>query len=239
MKKSQAKRAVRTAPRQVVLSHRRLQATLKPKIIEKETEVDRVYRLLKAALLQCEFAPGDFLVEVDLARQCETSRTPVREACTRLCQEGWISQIRYKGYMVPTISLREIVELYEFRKVLECFAVGKVAETATDQKVAHLAALIKVEREPNPEPPELVEANEVFHLALAAAAANQRIVDQLKLLLEHVHRFDILGSQRDPGWIPHHDILEALKAHDPDEARRRMAEHIDSSRDRMLKLFGG
>ena len=69
---------------------------LKPRV-EKESEVDRVYRLIKAAIMQCEFAPGDFLVEVDLARQCETSRTPVREACTRLGHEGWISQIRYKG----------------------------------------------------------------------------------------------------------------------------------------------
>jgi len=211
---------------------------LKPKV-EKESEVDRVYHLLKAAIMQCEFAPGDFLVEVDLARQCETSRTPVREACTRLSHEGWISQIRYKGYMVPAISVREIVELYEYRKVLECFTVGKVAETANDGQVADLAAMIKVERDPNPKLRELVEVNEVFHLAVAAAAANQRVLSQLKLLLEYVHRLDILGTQKDPGWIPHHDILEALKGHNPDEARRRMAAHIDNSRDRMLKLFGG
>lgn len=216
-----------------------MRVLLKPRVMEKETEVDRVYRLLKAALMQCEFVPGDFLVEVDLARQCETSRTPVREACARLCQEGWISQIRYKGYMVPAISVREIVELYEFRKVLECFTVGKVAETASDEQIAELAAMIKVERDPSPKPRELVEANERFHLAVAAAAGNQRISDQLKLLLEHVHRLDILGSQKDPGWIPHHEILEALKAHNPDDAQKRMGKHIDSSRDRMLKLFGG
>ena len=99
--------------------------------------------------------------------------------------------------------------------------------------------MIAVEREPNPKLRELVEVNEVFHLALAAAAANQRILDQLKLLLEDVHRLDILGTQKDPGWIPHHHILETLKTHNPDEARRTMASHIDSSRHRMLKLFGG
>jgi DNA-binding GntR family transcriptional regulator len=211
---------------------------LRPKV-ETESEVDRVYRLLKAAIMQCELAPGDFLVEVDLARQCETSRTPVREACTRLGHEGWISQIRFKGYMVPTISVREIVELYEYRKVLECFAAEKVAETATEKQVAELAKMIEVERGPNPKPRELVEANEVFHLGVAAAAGNERICDQLKLLLEHVHRLDILGTQKEPGWIPHHELLEMLKAHKPDEARRMMASHIDGSRDRMIKLFGG
>jgi DNA-binding GntR family transcriptional regulator len=211
---------------------------LKPKV-EKESEVERVYRLIKAAIMQCEFAPGDFLVEVDLARQCETSRTPVREACTRLGHERWISQIRYKGYMVPAISVREIVELYEYRKVLECFTVGKVAMTATHGQVTNLAAMIEVEMAANPTPEELVEANEVFHVGLAAAAANQRVVDQLKLLLEQVHRLDILGSQKDSTWIPHHQIIETLRARNPEEARRSMALHIDSSRDRMLKLFGG
>src|SRR6187549_2940361 len=108
---------------------------------EREGEVDRVYRVLKAWILEAKLRPGDFLVEVDLARQCETSRTPVREACTRLGHEGWISQIRYKGYMVPSISVREIVELYEYRKVLECFTAEKVAETATEKQVAELAKM--------------------------------------------------------------------------------------------------
>jgi len=44
--------------------------------------VDRVYRALKSRILQCEFHPGDFLAGVDLARRCDTSRTPVREVVT-------------------------------------------------------------------------------------------------------------------------------------------------------------
>src|SRR4029077_19118423 len=96
-----------------------------------EGEVDRVYRLLKNCILQCEFRPGDFLAEVNLAERCETSRTPIREACNRLSQEGWISGIRHKGYVVPSISARDIVEIYEYRKLLECFNSEKAAQTAT------------------------------------------------------------------------------------------------------------
>ena len=94
-----------------------------------EGEVDRVYRLLKNWILQCEFRPGDFLTEVSLAERCETSRTPIREACNRLSQEGWISGIRHKGYVVPSISARDIVEIYEYRKLLECFNAEKAAQT--------------------------------------------------------------------------------------------------------------
>ena len=63
--------------------------------------------------------PGDFLSEVELARQCETSRTPVREACNLLSQEKWIQRIRHKGYVLPPISIRDIIEVYEYRKLLE------------------------------------------------------------------------------------------------------------------------
>src|SRR2546426_626600 len=87
--------------------------TIEPE--NKEGEVDRVYRLLKDWILQCEFRPGNFLAEVDLARKCDTSRTPIREACNRLSQEGWISRIRHKGYLVPAISIREIQPSCESR----------------------------------------------------------------------------------------------------------------------------
>jgi len=206
---------------------------------EKGGEVDRVYRLMRDAILQCELRPAEFLVEVDLARRCKTSRTPVREACNRLCQEGWISRIRYKGYLVAPISVRGIVELYEYRKLLECFTVAKAAEAATDEQIEAIAASIEIEGRPRPDPNELVQANERFHLAVAASARNQRVLDQLRFTLEHVRRLDILSAQKDPGWVPHAEVVKALEERNPVQARKAMAVHIDSSRDRMLKLFGG
>lgn len=202
-------------------------------------EVGRVYRHLKDAILRCEFLPGDFLVEVDLARRYGTSRTPVREACNRLSQDGWIAQIRYKGYLVPAISGREILEIYEYRRVLECFTAERAAEIATDVQLAGLSETIKVESRPSPQPRNLVRANEAFHMAVAGVAGNRRVYDQLKLLLEHVRRLDTLGTKKEPGWVPHEEILEALRSHRPAKARATMAAHIDRSRDRMLKLFGG
>src|SRR5205823_3258763 len=76
---------------------------------KKEGEVARVYRLIKGWILQGRARPGEFLAEVELARLCKTSRTPVREACNRLSQENWLTHLRHKGYMVPPISVREIL----------------------------------------------------------------------------------------------------------------------------------
>lgn len=147
--------------------------------VKKEEETARVYRLLKQAILRCECSPGDFLIEVDLARQCLTSRTPAREACNRLCQEGWIAQIRYKGYHVPEISLREIAEVYEYRKVLESSTAGKAAETAPEERLKALTTIIEIENDPDSGRRAFVQANEQFHLALAGAA-HRKILEAIQ-----------------------------------------------------------
>src|ERR1039458_3120829 len=96
-------------------------AIARKKKAERESELERVYRTLREWLVGARLRPGEFLSEVDLAAQCRTSRTPVREACGRLAQDNWLVRIPRKGYLVAPISVRDIVELYEFRRLLECF----------------------------------------------------------------------------------------------------------------------
>ncbi len=205
---------------------------------EKEGEVERVYRLIKSWILECQLRPGDFLSEIELARQCRTSRTPVREACNLLSQEKWIQRIRHKGYLIPPISVREILETYEYRKLLECFTAERAAHSARPEEIERLAKIDEIEKQPDLDIPMFLEANEAFHIGLAELARNQRVYEQLRLVLAYVHRLDILSTQTDVQWIPHGEIVRALRDRKPDEAGRAMASHIDMSRDRMLKLFG-
>ena len=148
---------------------------------EREGEVERVYRLLKGWILDARLRPGDFLSEVDLARQCETSRTPVREACNLLSQEKWIQRIRHKGYMLPPISIREIVEVYEYRKLLECFNAERAAASATSDEIRALCEIIAIEDQAGVDMPAFLRANQDFHLRLGEIARNQRVLDQLNL----------------------------------------------------------
>lgn len=205
---------------------------------EPEGEVDRVYRQLRTWLLECEYKPGDFLSEVELARLCETSRTPVREACNRLSQEKWITRIRHKGYMVPPISIRQIVETYEYRKLLECFTAERAAQTANAEEISRLAKIVETEKRAKANVSDVVAANAAFHIGLAEIARNQRVLEEIRSTLEYVHRLDVLSTQRDTVWIPHGEILNALQARKPALAGKAMAAHVDHSRDRMLRLFG-
>lgn len=209
-------------------------ALKKPK---KGGEVDRVYRLLKGWILNCRFRPGDFLPEVEVAAQCKTSRTPIREACNRLAEEKWLSKIQNKGYIVSPISVQEIMEVYQYRKLLECFAAERTAQIITDRDIESLKEIIAVENKANPDVGEIIEANFAVHTSIARLAQNQRVLDQLTLTLEYVHRLDVLSTQRNAEWVPHGEILSTLEAHDAKGAYRAMADHIDDSRDRMLRVF--
>jgi len=204
---------------------------------EKEGEVDRIYNLLKAWLIECKLSPGDVLSEVGLARKCNTSRTPIREACNRLAQDGWITRIRYKGYLVAPVSIRDVLQLYDYRKLLECFAAEKAAQIATPEQLEELARIITVEQRGDVDVAEIVAENDVFHIGIAKVADNRRVCDQLALTLEYVHRLDKLSTQKSQSWIPHGEILNALKARNPQEARLAMSAHIDYARDRMLHLL--
>jgi DNA-binding GntR family transcriptional regulator len=205
--------------------------------VDKLGEVERVYRILRDWLITAQLPPGDFLSEADLAERCGTSRTPVREACTRLMQDHWLTRIRRKGFMVTPISVRDIVDLYDYRKLLESYSAEKLAQTASHEQIKELTAIVAPEREASAGLQQILLANQAFHLKLTEFAGNQRVIAQLNLTLGYVARLDTLCTQTVPGWIGHAEILRAIERHEPAEARLAMQVHVDASRDKMVKLF--
>jgi DNA-binding GntR family transcriptional regulator len=201
-------------------------------------EVERVYRLIKSWLVEAKLAPGDILSDVEIAARCQTSRTPVRESFSRLAQDGWLKRIPRKGYLVVPISIREIVELYDYRKVLECFAAERVAQSAGPEVIEELERIVAVENIEGAPLTEVLASNGAFHLRLAELSMNKRIARQVSLVLCYVRRLDTICTQTVPGWFGHEEIIRAVQAHEAEAARHAMAKHIDLSRDKMLRLFG-
>lgn len=92
---------------------------------------ERVYRALRAEILDGTLAPGDVLAEVELSIRLGVSRTPVREAITRLVSDGLATGLSGRGTVVSEVSTGDITELYELRQALEAQAAALAAQRRT------------------------------------------------------------------------------------------------------------
>jgi DNA-binding GntR family transcriptional regulator len=84
---------------------------------------------------------GDRLVEATIAREMQVSRTPVREALSRLENDGLIQSVRPSGYVVICPSIDDIREIFEIRRALEPLAFAAVVARADPSEDATFTAL--------------------------------------------------------------------------------------------------
>lgn len=78
----------------------------------------QIYDELRGRLRAGLFAPGERIVDTTLARTLAVSRTPVREALTRLAAEGLLSTDE-GGFSVPSLTVHDVAEIFQVRRLLE------------------------------------------------------------------------------------------------------------------------
>lgn len=110
---------------------------------------DRAYDILKEDILQWRLAPGTVLGETEQSERLGISRTPLREAITRLAAEGLVDTQRGRAGVVTDVSPANLTELFELREALETQAARlaarrrstRVFQALRDDFVAAPAAL--------------------------------------------------------------------------------------------------
>jgi DNA-binding GntR family transcriptional regulator len=209
--------------------------------VARRTVAEDVYRSLKRDIITLHHRPGAPLTEQELAELYGTSRVPVREACGRLQQEGFLTGRPYKGYTVNQISLKEIGDCFDLRLVLEPYAVELAARRATGNDLRDLEKLAATEYRHHDwvSYADFLERNLDFHIRLAALSRNDKLVDTLRDLLGGMQRFFFLGL--DLGDFAaemrseHEELVTLLQRDAPDEAVACVRRQIQSSRDRILR----
>src|SRR5215510_14537054 len=107
----------------------------------------QVLEVLRSAILNFQFKPGDRLIERELCEMTGVSRTSVREALRHLASEGLVQNLPNKGPIVATLDLRQAGQIFEVRAALEGMAGRLFAERATQAQRENLrAALVALER---------------------------------------------------------------------------------------------
>jgi len=205
--------------------------------------VDQAYLRLRNEILTCILAPGQVVSERELAQRYEVSKTPIREALTRVCHDGLVQRLSGRGYIIAPITIQYIRDLFDLRLVLELAAAERAARNAAPTQIAALQEMSAISYclEDPASHAAFLRTNRDFHLALAAAADNRRLVELLEGLLIEMDRLFYLGLRlRDSSMEmrrEHQELVAALAAGDTAGVREVLARQINASRDRILEAI--
>lgn len=209
------------------------------KALEVHTLADRALATIEAAIVKGDLAPGTRIAEVSLAKSFGISRGPLREAIRRLEGRGLLERVPHLGARVVTISIDEVLEVFDIREVLEGMACRLAAERMTDAEIAAVEALLERHRNDAALKAGTAYYQESgdydFHYQIAQGSKNRRMAGLLCGEMYHLIRIYRYRSAAVPGRAPqaleeHRAILAALRARDGAQAERLMRQHVRRAR---------
>ena len=197
-----------------------------------------VFAALRNMAISYEMKPGERLNELELATRFGVSRTPIREALTRLASEGLLVEST-RGYVRKPLDVQEMADLYEARMAIERECLRLAFERATEWQLQDISDFLadSMATPATASSETLVELDEGFHLRIADMARNaelKRILVSLNERLRFIRWIDMENVGRDSTQQEHSDIVEALVKRDPARAQAILAQHISSRRERIV-----
>jgi DNA-binding GntR family transcriptional regulator len=195
---------------------------------------ERVYRRLRRAIIEGEIPARSRMIELELAAALGASRTPVREAISRLTSDHLVTPLANGGVEVVD-TLRELDDIYCIREALEGSAARLAAERITDAELARLAELVEATRNAPLNGFELrVRINHEFHDVITRASRSERLVAMVASFREFflsertLEQYDARDSAR---ALAHHtEILDALRVRDGRRVERLVRRHLEHDR---------
>ena len=214
-------------------------------MIQVETSAARTVATVRELILRGELAAGARLGEVELAARLGVSRTPVREALSRLAAEGLVEIVPNRGARVASWTVTELRDVFDVRAALEprltALAVPRAepADVADLDELAH--AMLTVGRPgPGQDLDAIAALNRAFHDRLVALAAQPAMAAALAgavrapIVLRNFHAYDEASLRRS---LAHHlEIVAAVRAGDPAWAQAVMTAHIHNARAVMVRV---
>ncbi len=203
--------------------------------LAKQPAAEQAYEAIRGRIMSGELSGGERLKEQSLASEMGLSRTPVREAITRLLHEGFAE--RGEGYStrVAQFPEDELDQIFEIRRRLECYAAERAAVLATDAQIAELDALTSEMEELSPPRTQghydrIATINASFHRIISEAAQSPRLMAVLSMAVDvgivsrTYHSYskpDLIRSARH-----HRELVDAIRARSPDWAASVMSSHV-------------
>lgn len=197
------------------------------------TYAETVYLQLREQILSGQLGPGDRIAETEVAQRMGTSQGPVREAFTRLREQGLLISFTHRGSYVSEISVDEARDAYAVRRVLEREALRLALPKMDEAQYAQLQQDIQdMETAVLSEDMAANLARDMrFHRRIYEWSGSPTLLQCWKIIEIKIRKFAIVASPplfEDPirPVRSHYALLEQMKAGYSSELEAELDRHI-------------
>jgi DNA-binding GntR family transcriptional regulator len=217
-----------------------------------ERSFDVAYRKLRELIVHGRLAPGTRVVEAEIARRLEISRTPVRSALHRLQQEGYVvayRSSRQARLAVAPLTKEDSDELYGIIGHIEGLAVRLLAQldagarARTVEKLSAInAELSRLAGSAQPNPGRIFDLDMGFHQILVESAAGPRLLAIHAAIKPQTERYwrlyaSAIIDQLGESVAEHTSIIESVQRGDADAAERAIQKNWRCGAERLGRVI--
>lgn len=209
------------------------------------TRVFGVYTRLRTEIMAGRVKPGSRLKVAVIAQEARVSLSVVREALTRLMEQGLVVSTPHAGFYVKPLSIDDLEDLTQTRIDIDVLALRRsLTKAGVDWEAQLVAAHHTLSRTPpfvgddRQVTEDWAAAHAAFHQALISGCGSRRLLDLAASLRDsaEIYRRASFRSGRATGDVvkEHRDLLKASLARDLSQAEILLTEHLQRTADVLL-----
>ena len=218
----------------------------------RERSFDIAYRKLRELIVHGRLAPGTRVVEADIARRLEISRTPVRSALHRLQQEGYVvayRSSRQARLAVAPLTKEDSHELYWIIGHIEGLAGRLLAQLGAESRARAVERLRAINAElselagkTQANPGRIFELDMGFHKVLVESASGPRLLAIHAAIKPQTERYwrlyaTAIIDQLGISVGEHLDIINAIESGEPEAAERATQLNWQNGAERLCEVI--
>lgn len=192
-----------------------------------ETIPQKIARILRDAIIQGKFKPGERLIQDELSKSLGVSRMPIREAFKQLESEGYVTLEPHKGAVVKEFTFQELEEIYLLRSKLEPLAVKESLKSIDDKTISQMEEYHE-QMKNSSSIHEFVDLNIKFHHSLIKDCQ----FEKLNMIIQSLwtgfpqQTPHLLPNQIQSSIAEHEEMINAIKQGNIDGACSLVEKHI-------------
>jgi DNA-binding GntR family transcriptional regulator len=209
-------------------------SNIKPVSLKKQA-----FESIKNAIIEQKILPGQILYERQLSELLGISRTPVRESVPLLELEGWVKSMPRKGTFVCNISEKDVEEVIQIRRAIEVLVVELLIPSISDTEIENIENIYGMQTQLKQDKNQFIITDKDFHIYLAELSGNNRLVHLMQNISDQLRWFGVralnLPNRNEQTLKEHALLIHSIKNRDVEAAKKAVLDHINHTREAILK----